>query len=243
MDVVADLVAEQDRLEVLLGGLDEEAWSSPSAATGWTVSDVVLHLAQTEEAVVASALGVPSALRIESSSETLDGAMDRLVAAERSEPTAVFDRWRRARRAAVDALRSADPQRPLPWAAAPLKPRTLATTRLAEHWAHGLDIAEPLRLPWEDTDRLRHVAWLGHGSLRYAFSLRGEPAPDVCCVLTAPSGAIWRYGPADAPSSISGSAGAFCRVGAQRLRPDASGLVTGGPSGAAALAVLRNYAA
>jgi len=77
MDVVADLVAEQDRLEVLLGGLDEEAWSSPSAATGWTVSDVVLHLAQTEEAVVASALGVPSALRIESSSETLDGAMDR----------------------------------------------------------------------------------------------------------------------------------------------------------------------
>ena len=48
--------------------------------------------------------------------------------------------------------------------------------------------------------------------------------------LTAPDGVeVWRFGPSDADSTITGAAGAFCRVGAQRLTPDASGLVTTGP--------------
>ena len=38
----------------------------------------------------------------------------------------------------------------------PAKPATLATTRLAEHWAHGLDITGPLRVEFPDTGRLRH---------------------------------------------------------------------------------------
>ena len=47
----------------------------------------------------------------------------------------------------------------------PIRPATLATTRLAEHWAHGLDITVPLGISFPDTGRLRHVAWLAHRSL------------------------------------------------------------------------------
>jgi hypothetical protein len=66
----------------------------------------------------------------------------------------------------------------------------------------------------------------------------------VSCELTAPDGGeVWRFGPADADSTISGPAGAFCRVAAQRLDPAASGLHTTGPYGARALTVLRTYAA
>lgn len=43
---------------------------------------------------------------------------------------------------------------------APHKPRTLATTRSAGHWAHALDITDPLGITYPDMDRLRHVAWL-----------------------------------------------------------------------------------
>jgi len=57
MAIFDDLEAEQDRLEGILSGLDEAQWTAPSAASGWSVADVVLHLAQTEEAVVASAAG------------------------------------------------------------------------------------------------------------------------------------------------------------------------------------------
>jgi uncharacterized protein (TIGR03084 family) len=251
VEVFDDLVAEQDRLETLLAGLDDAAWRSPSGAPGWSVADVVLHLAQTEEAVVASAARPSGAAAPDrpawpvssAGAATLDATMDQLVQAERAEPHLVFARWRTARRAAVAALVAADPRQPLSWAAAPLKPRTLATTRLAEHWAHGLDVAEPLGLPFPDTDRLRHVAWLAHGSLPYAFALAGEAPAAVRCELLAPDGSTWAFGPPDAASTIAGAAGAFCRVGARRLAPAGSGLVATGPHGPLALRLLRNYAA
>jgi len=243
MTIFDDLVAEQDRLEDILSGLDETQWLSPSGAVGWTVADVVLHLAQSEEGVRATVSGTGRDLRPEAGIG-VDEAMDRLVRAERTTPAEVFERWREARRAAVAALRSADPGHPLTWVEAPLKPATLATTRLAEHWAHGLDVTEPLGIGLPDTDRLRHVAWLAHRSLPYALARTGGPAHEVRCELTAPDGTdVWTYGPAGAESSISGPAGAFCRVAAQRLAPAESGLRAEGPHGAAALKVLRTYAA
>jgi hypothetical protein len=84
---------------------------------------------------------------------------------------------------------------------------------------------------------------LAHRSLAYAFSLIGEPDQRIYCKLTGPDGEIWEFGPPEADSSISGSAGAFCRVAAQRLAPAQSGLRAEGPHAAAALKVLRTYAA
>jgi len=246
VEIFDDLVAEQDRLETILESLDASAWQTESGAPGWTVADVVLHLAQSEEAVVATVAAGGDAPDGSTSwrgdGESLDAAIDRQVRAQRAEPEATFERWRAARRAAVAALRDAEPNRALRWAAAPLKPVTLATTRLAEHWAHGLDIAGPLGIDFDDTTRLRHIAWLGHSTLPYALALAGEPSGEVFTELVAPDGSTWRFGDPSAASSIRGPAGHFCRVGARRLRPDETTLVTDGPHGATALAVLRNYA-
>jgi uncharacterized protein (TIGR03084 family) len=243
MAIFDDLEAEQDRLEEILAGLSGEQWAAPSAAAGWSVADVVLHLAQSEEAVVASVDG--ATLRPESGAGgTVDQIMDDLVAAQRAEPAVVFGRWREARRAAVRALRAADPGKPLSWVEAPMKPATMATTRLAEHWAHGLDIAGPLGIAFPDTDRLRHIAWLAHRTLPYAFALAGAGPQDVRCDLTAPDGVTsWEFGPDNAGSVISGPAGDFCRVAAQRLPPGQSRLTATGPQGTAALRLLRTYAA
>jgi len=244
MMIFDDLEAEQDRLQSILDGLDEVQWASPSAAAGWTIADVVLHLAQTEEAVLASATGVSLGVR-PAPGANLDEVMDQLVQAERAAaPARVFQRWRTARLAALAALRAADSQQPLQWVEAPLKPATLATTRLAEHWAHGLDITGPLGISFPDTIRLSHIAWLAHRSLSYAFALAGQQPHEVFCELTAPHGTThWQYGPSRADSAITGPAGAFCRVAAQRLAPDQSGLLAQGPHGATALHLLRTYAA
>ena len=240
--IIDDLEAEQERLEAILDGLDDAGWRSPSAAEGWSVADVVLHLGQTEDAVVMSAAGGDGFERMRSEATGVEDAAEQMVQAERAEPAIVFERWKGSRRAALAALRAADPQQPIPWVATRLKPATLATTRLAEHWAHGLDISGPLGAPFPDTDRLRHIAWLAHGTLPYAFALAGQEAHPVYCELTGPSGDTWRYGPTGVDSTITGPAGAFCRVGAQRLTPQDSGLVTTGPNGDAALRVLRTYA-
>ncbi|MBV9292681.1 MAG: maleylpyruvate isomerase family mycothiol-dependent enzyme [Frankiales bacterium] len=242
MDVIADLAAEQERIETLLGALDDEAWSTPSAAPGWTITDVVIHLAQTEEAVAATIHESARPGMWDRGDLALDDAVAQAVAADRDEPARVFERWRTARRRALAALRDADPDRRVQWAAAPLRPQVLATTRLAEHWAHGLDITQPLRLPFPDTDRLRHIAWLGHRTLPYAFEVNGlEPQP-VFCSLTGPGGDTWEYGDPSVESRIEGPAGDFCRVGARRLTPEQTALVASGPHAAMALRVLRNYA-
>jgi len=251
LEIFDDLVAEQARIDAILRELDDDAWTSPSAAVGWSIADVVLHLAQTNEVIVRVAAGDDIGTAFVGDAEiapgagplTLDDVMDLRVKAERAPGPAVLARWQASCRDSIAALRAADPQQALPWAAAPLKPATLATTRLAEHWAHGLDIAQPLGAAFPDTDRLRHVAWLAHGSLPYAFAFAGEEPHPVFCELTAPDGAtVWRYGPSDADSTLAGAAGAFCRVGAQRMSPEKSGLVATGPYGAIALRVVRNYA-
>ena len=242
--VIADLEAEQDAIEAMVVDLDEATWLSPSSAPGWSLSDVLLHLAQSEEAVVSSVTGenisLVDALPVEGN--TIDEIMENRVRAERGDPFAIFQRWQVARRAAVAALRQADPDARFPWAASPLRPQVMATTRLAEHWAHAPDIAQPLGVDYPDTDRLRHIAWLAHRTLPYGFGLAGQEPQPVYCELTGPDGSTWSYGEYDAPSRISGSAGAFCRLGAQRLTPAESGLQASGPYGEAALRVLRNYA-
>ena len=43
-DVLADLVAEYERLEAILSALTDDQWASPSAAAGWSIGDVVSHL-------------------------------------------------------------------------------------------------------------------------------------------------------------------------------------------------------
>jgi uncharacterized protein (TIGR03084 family) len=243
IDVYDDLEAEQDAIEAALAGLTADAWASPSAATGWSVADVVLHLAQTEEAVAASIGGTAVTTEWRSFGATVDEAMAAMVEAQRAPAAEVSARWQAARRRSVQALRDADPDRPVSWVTGMLKPRTLATTRLAEHWAHALDITGPLGIDHPDTARLRHIAWLGHSTLPYAFRLTGLPPAAIRCHLTAPDGTLWHFGDPAADSVISGPAGAFCRVGAQRLQPTDAGLHTEGPHAEAALRLLRNYAA
>jgi uncharacterized protein (TIGR03084 family) len=245
MAIFDDLTAEQDRLEAVLQSLTEAQWMSASAAAGWTVTDTVLHLAQTEEAVLATIAGAGPLPR-SGPGPAVDDAMERLVQAERAAPPVVFQRWRDARHAAVKALREADPAQHFEWAHWPLRPATLATTRLAEHWTHALDITGPLGLGYPDGPRLKHVAWLAHRTLPYAFGLVGEPPQPVFCDLTAPDGTeTWQFGPPGAESVITGPAGVFCRVAAQRIAPaDAArhGLQASGPHATAALSVLRSYA-
>jgi uncharacterized protein (TIGR03084 family) len=260
MTIFDDLAAEQERLEKILSGLVEAQWTSPSGAEGWTIADVVLHLAQSEEGVEVTTARRPlrAGLGAVAGTTTDEWAAER-VRLERAAPAEVFARWQRARQAALAAVRAADPDQPLEWVTGPVKPATLATTRLAEHWAHGLDITGPLGIEFPDTERLRHIAWLAHRTLPYALSLAGQPPVAVRCELTGPDGTgpdgpspegpaldgadTWRFGPADAESAITGTAGEFCRVAAQRLDPAKSGLRASGPHGATALRVLRTYAA
>lgn len=248
-DVFDALADEYDALETMLGSLDDDAWRSPSLCDGWTVADVVLHLAQTEEGLVAS-LGagqVGESFRDAGARrglDTVDDVAQQLISGEADVGLAErFERWKRARRTAFDGLRAADPDRLLTWATNPLKPRTLATTRLSEHWIHANDIAQPLRIDYPDTTRLWHIARLAHRTIPYAYRRAGlGDAPTVRIELVGPDEDTWVFG-GDADVLITGSASEFCRIAARRLSPDDARTVTArGDQGAQVLSVVRTYA-
>nr|MDT0666958.1 maleylpyruvate isomerase N-terminal domain-containing protein [Micromonospora sp. DSM 115978] len=93
MDIFDDLAAEQQRLETFLEVLDEADWAAPSGAPGWSVADVVLHLAQTEEAVVASTSSGELGQVDWTGGRTVDQAADDWVRAESAAHVVVFYRW------------------------------------------------------------------------------------------------------------------------------------------------------
>ena len=98
----------------------------------------------------------------------------------------------------------------------------MATARLMETWAHGLDVADALGVHRPPTARLKSIAHIGVRTRDFAFSVHGLPAPAAPFLveLRAPDGSLWTWGPSDAEQRVAGSAEDFCQLVTQR-RPRA----------------------
>jgi uncharacterized protein (TIGR03084 family) len=131
--------------------------------------------------------------------------------------------------------------------------KAFATMRLMETWAHGLDIKDAMegRItldeeeedPTADTIRLRHVAWLAHRMLPYAFAETGEvfPQSGIRVELMGPKYSRWVFGPEDADNVIKGVGGEWARVAVQRLDLEDTTLKAEGSAAETALRVVRTY--
>ena len=126
--------------------------------------------------------------------------------------------WRAARADAVAALSAVTPGARLPWYGPDMSVASAATARLMETWAHGQDIVDGLGQEREPTERLRHVALLGHKTLANSFLAHGLPVPTeaVRVELTAPDGSTWVFGPAETAHVVTGPALDFCLLTTQR---------------------------
>ena len=232
-EVLADLAAEGDALEALVADLDDEGWRAPTPAAGWDVATQVVHLAWTDEVAVAAATDKEAwdAHVLQAIADPTGYVDAEALAWAQAAPAAVLARWRAARPALQQALRDYPAGEKMPWFGPPMSPTSMATARFMETWAHGLDVAEALGHTYVPTDRIRHVAHLGVRTRGYAFGVNGlePPSADVRVELTAPSGELWAWGPADASQSVRGSAYDFCLRVTQRRHRDDLDLVATGP--------------
>jgi uncharacterized protein (TIGR03084 family) len=248
--IVAALAEQQDELAGLLADLDETGWGRPSACEGWSVADVVLHLAQTNEMAIGSASGdFDGALaRLTEGVPPADGDIDDgaalMVAAQRgAPPAAVHERWARSCTDLRAALLARAPGDRVTWVAGELAARTLGTTRLAETWIHTGDVAAGLDVTLPPADRLWHVARLAWRTIPYAFERAGEPPPGpVAFDLVAPSGDPWTFGEPGSQTVIRGLGHDLCCVASRRVPPEATGLTWEGPDGPAVLRLIRTWA-
>lgn len=218
--VVADLEAESAQLDTLVAGLDDAGWATPTPAPGWTIAHQIAHLAWTDE-VAAIAATDPDrfgALLSEAASSVATYVDDAAEAGAAAPADEILAGWRAARDRLADALREVPAGVKIPWFGPPMSAASMATARLMETWAHGLDVADALGVPVVPTDRIRSVAHIGVRTRDFAYIVNGRtpPAEPFHYALTAPSGEIWTWGPDDASNSVCGPALDFCFLVTQR---------------------------
>jgi len=251
---VIDALAEQHaELSDLLSTLDEADWPRASRCEGWSVADVVLHLAQTDEIARASIEGrygetldeLAGGGSADPGAGTVDDGAAQLVARERGQSgSQVRDRWQSGADALREVLRGCDPHQRVMWVSGELSARTLATTRLAEAWVHTGDVASTVGSIPEPQDRLWHIARLAWRTLPYAFAQGGRDLTGpVAFELRGPHGDPWSFVPEGEPlTTISGEGAELCLVAARRIDPAETGLRGEGPDAPAVLDLVRTYA-
>lgn len=218
--MVADLRAESDELDAIVSDLPAERWAEPTPAEGWTIAHQIAHLlwtdrvaltAVTDEAAFADLLEEAG----KNPTGFVDAGAEELAAMS---PPDLLAEWRTTRSRLHDALLTVDEGRKLPWFGPPMSAASMATARLMETWAHGLDVADALGVRREPTTRLRSIAHIGVRTRDFAFVINGlaPPAEPFHVELRAPDGSTWSWGPQDAAQRVTGSAEAFCMLVTQR---------------------------
>ncbi|SDP12169.1 TIGR03084 family protein [Nakamurella panacisegetis] len=229
-----DLEAEGNQLDDLVSG-DGVDLSTPTPSPGWTIAHQIGHLLWTDR-ITTSACRDPAGFTRQTEALGPDphAAIDAAATSESGREAAeLLETWRKGRSDLLNALYELPPDARIPWFGPPLGAAELASSRLMETWAHGLDVTDALGLGPVATPRLKHVAELGLQTRDFAFSLRGlRNPPSVFRVeLIAPDGASWTWGPAKARDRISGPALDFCLLVTQRRHRDDLALVaTDGPA-------------
>jgi uncharacterized protein (TIGR03084 family) len=249
-DIVRALAEQQAELLGLVADLDDRDWQRPSRCEGWSIADVVLHVAQTNEMALASARGefgeyLTEVGRNVGPASNVDEGADLMVARERGTPGAtVRDRYRAGADELHAVLAAIDPHLRVEWVAGQLAARTLATTRLAETWIHTGDVADALDVDLPPASRLQHIARLAWRTLPYAFARAGrELHGPVAFALRGPDGDAWDFVPDEEPlTTIRGDGVELCLVAARRVDPAMTSLAGEGPDADDVLALVRTYA-
>lgn len=244
--IVADLQAESDVLDALVADLPGPGWQTETPSPGWTIAHQIAHLwwtdrtslqAVTDEAAFAEVLA-------EAAKDPLgfvDAAAERLAT---TAPAELLAGWRADRARLHQALLNVPDGRKLPWFGPPMSAASMATARLMETWAHGLDVADALGVHREPTARLRSIAHIGVRTRDFAFTVHGltPPTAPFHVKLQGPQGDWWTWGPSEADQVVTGPAEDFCMLVTQRRAPGDLAVTATGDDAATWLTIAQAFA-
>jgi uncharacterized protein (TIGR03084 family) len=244
--MVADLRAESDELDRLVADLPAARWSEPTPAPGWTIAHQIAHLLWTDRVAltaVTDEAGFAVVLDEAAKDPTgfVDAGAEDLAAMP---PDRLLADWRGTRVQLHTELLNVADGRKLPWFGPPMSAPSMATARLMETWAHGLDVADALGVHRPPTARLRSIAHIGVRTRDFAFAVHGlTPPPEPFRVeLRAPDGTTWSWGPEDAVQRVTGSAEDFCMLVTQRRAPASLDVTAHGAEAVKWLSIAQAFA-
>ena len=248
--MVADLRAESDELDALVADLPAARWAEPTPAPGWTIAHQIAHLlwtdrvaltAVTDEAAFAALLEEAAKDPTGDPTGFVDAGAEELAAAP---PDRLLADWRQTRARLHRELLGVADGRKLPWFGPPMSAPSMATARLMETWAHGLDVADTLGVHRPASARLRSIAHIGVRTRDFAFAVNGRtpPAEPFRVELRAPDGGTWSWGPNDAAQRVTGSAEDFCMLVTQRRPRSELDVTAVGPDAEEWLGIAQAFA-
>jgi uncharacterized protein (TIGR03084 family) len=241
-----DTAAETEALRILVAPLDEAGWRRATPAPGWSIADQISHLAHFDEVALRAAVD-PDGFRADLDAALRDGGSDPDEVAARyrhRSGTDILAWFDRSRAALLDTYRRIDPSLRVPWFGPAMSAASSLTARFMETWAHGQDVADALGAHRPVTDRIRHVVHIGVGARAYSYAAHRRRMPDapVLVEVTAPSGAVWRWGPPGVPDRITGPALDFCLLVTQRRHPDDTALAVAGEAAREWMSIAQAFA-
>jgi uncharacterized protein (TIGR03084 family) len=244
--MVADLRAESDDLDTLVAPLPDNRWAEPTPAVGWTIAHQIGHLLWTDRVALTAVVDEPRFAEVLDTASANPAAFvdDGAAQLAATPPAELLADWRDTRTRLHEALLAVPDGRKLPWFGPPMSAASMATARLMETWAHGLDVADTLGVTRPATARLRSIAHLGVRTRDYAFVVNElTPPPEEFFVeLRAPDGDSWSWGPPDAPQRVTGSAEDFCLLITQRRPPNSLDVTADGDDARRWLQIAQAFA-
>lgn len=223
-ELVAALDAESESLDELVAALPAEGWATPTPSAGWTVAHQIGHLLWTDRVSLLAITNAEAfAAQVTEAMGDPMGFVDAAAETEaRRDPAGLLADWRQTRGRLAGALAAVPEGAKLPWFGPPMSASSMATARLMETWAHGLDVADALGVDRPATDRIRNIVHLGVRTRNFAYQVNGQepPAEDFRWEITAPSGELWTWGPEEAANVVRGPAVDFCELVTQRRHLD-----------------------
>jgi uncharacterized protein (TIGR03084 family) len=244
--MVADLSAESDDLDALVAPLPANRWADSTPAPGWTIAHQIGHLLWTDRVAltaVTDEAGFAEVLKAAQADPAgfVDAGAEELAARA---PAALLAEWRTTRGRLHEALLTVPDGRKLPWFGPPMSAASMATARLMETWAHGLDVADTLGVKRPATERLRSIAHIGVRTRDYAFVINNLPPPSepFRVELRGPAGDTWSWGPPDAAQRVTGSAEDFCFLVTQRRPLSSLEVIAEGPDAERWLGIAQAFA-
>lgn len=244
-EILSDLVAEQQSLDQYLQHIPWKLWDPTKEYRKehnwpkgkWSIRDTVVHLTDAEE-FTAAALAGDISQQERNPKQRFRDIIRRLAPLR---PQDVIEEWRNSRSKVVGPLSRLQEDERVNWLRGSISAKSLATFRMMETWAHGLDIYAEMGEESEDTTRIRHICWLGWKTLPRAFELAGETYQPVRIEVIGPEFAKWVYGPVDTEQTIRGQASEWARLSVCRATLDQLSLQINGETALQAAKLVCSY--
>lgn len=220
MQQAQDFCDESEAIDALLASLADGDYAQSTLFKRWTIDEVLRHL-HVWNIAADLALADAAAFRVFLGQMAAGISGGRLPDFEKAyldglSGTALREAWIGQVRAMTPRFAAADPKARVQWVGPDMSVISSITARLMETWAHAQAIYDVLGVERVDADRISNIVRLGVNTYGWTFKNRKQepPGPMPRLRLTAPSGAIWDYGPGEGGSEdlIEGSASEFCQV-------------------------------